>query len=638
MQELIKAAAKSLNAGFLTINADVFSDYLGKKSFQKAESSERGRKKKLAYTNNKPTTILQLFKQLRAASPTSRLVLFLENMAQLPEHYLQYLSSSASQSSFFPPKRGNSSPFHSPSNQQFFNNLQNLQDDIFDFDILSSENLIITGCEAMSKKAFNSNQDFLEKLKKKNVLPVFIAGMQKVFTTINVLPPQDEAKFKEWQENVLLTKKMSCYLDNLAKISETISKSGNNIYSWQYDETFLLEKKLIDVMPNHVMTNEHVQKIANLVIGKKVITKEKQITNQDVLEALTIWHEGLEQKKQILIGSEKKEKNEKKKLNTFEKRFIQCIVTPNQIQTTFQDIGALEKQKELLKTIISLPIERPDIFQFGVLKKSATSVLLFGPPGTGKTLLAKAVAGECKANFISVSAGDILNKYIGESEKNIQGLFSLSRKLSPCVLFFDELDALFMSRDFNRQTAREVINQLMLEWDGLKSNNNGNVIIMGATNRPFDLDDAVLRRFPRRLLVDLPDTEAREQILKIQLANEELNHDVTLKNLAELTKDYSGSDLKNLCVAAAFNAVKDQLLLEKQLNNENENNNNNKPLKRVLTLQHFLKALSEIKASTSSESDSALQLRKWDQAFGEGKKRKKEDVRFHLRRKMGEMK
>ena len=135
--------------------------------------------------------------------------------------------------------------------------------------------------------------------------------------------------------------------------------------------------------------------------------------------------------------------------------------------TRFSDIGALGYQRDLLKSVISLPIERPDIFDFGVLKNASSSILLFGPPGTGKTLLAKAVAGECKANFLAISCGDIMNKYVGESEKNVQAVFSLARKMKPAVLFFDELDALFMSRNHRQNPgSREMITQLMIEWDG----------------------------------------------------------------------------------------------------------------------------------------------------------------------------
>jgi SpoVK/Ycf46/Vps4 family AAA+-type ATPase len=146
---------------------------------------------------------------------------------------------------------------------------------------------------------------------------------------------------------------------------------------------------------------------------------------------------------------------------------------------------------------------RPEYFSFGVLAKSAIhGVLLFGPPGTGKTMLAKAVAKCSGAWFMNISLADIFDKYVGEGEKNIQAVFTLARKLNgPCIIFFDEVDALLGSRrgGGDGSTRREIMNVCMAEWDGLSSENAG-ILVLGATNRPFDLDDAVLRRMPRRVL------------------------------------------------------------------------------------------------------------------------------------------
>jgi len=354
------------------------------------------------------------------------------------------------------------------------------------------------------------------------------------------------------------------------------------------------------------------------------------LRNDDMYGAILDWNEAKNLRKKAL-GIQVSDKN---KFNSHERNFMRCLTPPGKITTTFGDIGALARHQEVLKTLIQLPIERPDIYNYGVLKNSSSSILLFGPPGTGKTLLAKAVAGECKANFLAVACADIMDKFVGESEKNVRAVFSLARKLQPAVIFLDELDALFMSRNLHQHAGqREVVNQLMMEWDGygisslsgkspfltkspfnqifrVHSNNEG-IIVMGATNRPFDLDEAVLRRMPRKLLVDLPDEDGRKQILTVILRDELLETStVSPAQLATLTKNYSGSDLKNMCVAAALAAVKEQLAA----------NPADKLEKRLLTMAHFQRALKDVKASTSNEAPSSIELRKWDSIYGEGKK------------------
>ena len=144
-------------------------------------------------------------------------------------------------------------------------------------------------------------------------------------------------------------------------------------------------------------------------------------------------------------------------------------------------------------------------------------------------------------------------------------------------------------------------------------------MILGATNRPFDLDDALLRRMPRKLLIDLPDKVGRAEILRLQLRGETLGNGVDIDQLASLTKDYSGSDLKSVCIAAALSAAREQIALEKD---------GKEVSKRVLSWDHFLKALKEIKASTSNETSTSVELRRWDDMFGEGKKKRKKHVGF----------
>ncbi|ODO04846.1 hypothetical protein I350_05456 [Cryptococcus amylolentus CBS 6273] len=255
-----------------------------------------------------------------------------------------------------------------------------------------------------------------------------------------------------------------------------------------------------------------------------------------------------------------------KKLGQHEKRLLNCIVDPTKLaSTTFKDVHLPDKTVDGIRSMISLPLLYPEAFRGGVLKDHATTgALLFGPPGTGKTLLARAVAAESGARMLAVQPSDVNDMYVGEGEKLVKAVFSLARRLSPCVVFLDEVDALFGARTSRGSSGSMshnlILTEFMQEMDGLSSaiaNKDKRVVIVGATNRPFDLDDAVLRRLPRRLLVDLPGVEGRKAILGILLRGEEIGDDVDLDKLANDTDGFSGSDLKHLCVSAAISAVKD---------------------------------------------------------------------------------
>ncbi|KAL8708561.1 MAG: hypothetical protein Q9220_006614 [cf. Caloplaca sp. 1 TL-2023] len=307
------------------------------------------------------------------------------------------------------------------------------------------------------------------------------------------------------------------------------------------------------------MTLEHIQRalltmekgdtVASLWVPGS-IEKEKQSWPNRSIDA-----QRLNRRKLNREESRAKLRNQ---CNSYEKKLLSGVVDPDSIRTTFADVRASKETIESLKTLTSLSLERPDAFTYGVLATDKIpGLLLYGPPGTGKTLLAKAVAKECGATVLEVSGSDINDKYVGEGEKNVRAVFSLARKLTPCIVFIDEADAILGSRgDRNERVShKELLNQFLKEWDGM---NEMSTFIMVATNRPFDLDEATLRRLPRRMLVDLPTEEDREAILKIHLKDEILHSDVSLAKLAADTPLYSGSDLKNLAVAAALACVREE--------------------------------------------------------------------------------
>ncbi len=211
--------------------------------------------------------------------------------------------------------------------------------------------------------------------------------------------------------------------------------------------------------------------------------------------------------------------------------------------TKFADVGGMKKVKEEIAIKIIQPLKNPELYKaFG--KKSGGGILLYGPPGCGKTFIAKATAGEIDAKFINIGLHDILDMWIGNSEKNLHDVFELARRSAPCVLFFDEADALGGSRSDMKQSAmRHVINQFLAELDGVDADNEG-VLVLAATNAPWNIDAAFRRpgRFDRVIFVGPPDDEAREDILK-SLLQAKPAVDIDTRKIASVTADYSGADL-----------------------------------------------------------------------------------------------
>ncbi len=225
-------------------------------------------------------------------------------------------------------------------------------------------------------------------------------------------------------------------------------------------------------------------------------------------------------------------------------------------QISFDEVGGMDKVKEEVRMKIIHPLEHPEIYKaYG--KKIGGGILMYGPPGCGKTHLARATAGEVSANFISVGLHDVLNMYIGQSENNLHELFELARTNKPCVLFFDEVDALGASRSDMRQNAgRQLINQFLAEMDGVSADNEG-VLILAATNAPWHLDSAFRRpgRFDRIIFVPPPDQPARAAILQIMLKDKPAEN-IDFKKIARKTEGFSGADLKavvDIAVEAKLN-------------------------------------------------------------------------------------
>ena len=234
-------------------------------------------------------------------------------------------------------------------------------------------------------------------------------------------------------------------------------------------------------------------------------------------------------------------------------------IVENACPVTFKDISGLQQCKQLLMEAVILPARRPELFTG--IRKPCSGLLLFGPPGNGKTMLAKAVANECKTTFFNISASSITSKWVGDSEKSVRALFAVARAFAPSTIFIDEVDSLLQARggSSEAESSRRLKTEFLVQMDGAGESTDGvRVLVMGATNRPFDLDDAALRRFQKRVLVPLPDKEARLAMLTALLGK--IPNNLTLTDweaLALATDTYSGNDLKSLCEDVAMAPIRE---------------------------------------------------------------------------------
>ncbi|XP_057413755.1 spastin isoform X3 [Balaenoptera acutorostrata] len=282
-------------------------------------------------------------------------------------------------------------------------------------------------------------------------------------------------------------------------------------------------------------------------------------------------------------------------------------IVDNGTAVKFDDIAGQELAKQALQEIVILPSLRPELFTG--LRAPARGLLLFGPPGNGKTMLAKAVAAESNATFFNISAASLTSKYVGEGEKLVRALFAVARELQPSIIFIDEVDSLLCERrEGEHDASRRLKTEFLIEFDGVQSAGDDRVLVMGATNRPQELDEAVLRRFTKRVYVSLPNEETRLLLLKNLLCKQ--GSPLTQKELAQLarmTDGYSGSDLTALAKDAALGPIRE--LKPEQVKNMSASEMRN------IRLSDFTESLKKIKRSVSPQTLEAYI--RWNKDFGD---------------------
>lgn len=286
---------------------------------------------------------------------------------------------------------------------------------------------------------------------------------------------------------------------------------------------------------------------------------------------------------------------------------IESDILQSVTNVKWEDVAGLEHAKQAVKEAIILPMKHPEVFKG--LRNPPRGVLLFGPPGTGKTMIAKALANEAKCTFFNISASSLTSKWVGEGEKLTRALFAVATKHAPSIIFIDEIDSLLTKRNDNEfEATRRVKNEFLLRFQGLSSGEE-RILVLGATNRPQDLDDAARRRFERRIYIPLPDAETRKALVTLLLNKDE--HEVDAQQfdrVVELTEGYSCADITTLFNEAAMIPLRSSMDL---LNSED------KVTLRPLTIDDILIAIKKVRPSVSP--DSLKVYEDWDSEFGYAK-------------------
>lgn len=277
-------------------------------------------------------------------------------------------------------------------------------------------------------------------------------------------------------------------------------------------------------------------------------------------------------------------------------------------KVSWNDIAGLEYAKGVIQEVVVIPMLRPELFTG--LRQPAKGILLFGPPGTGKTLIGKCIASQSKSTFFSISASSLTSKWIGEGEKLVRALFAVARVHQPSVVFIDEIDSLLCQRsETEHESSRRMKTEFLVQLDGAATGDKDKILVLGATNRPYELDEAARRRLVKRLYIPLPELKARIQIVDNLLKNErhELSNE-EIEEIGRLADGYSGADMTNLCKEASMGPIRSVPI--DQMENIRPDDI------RKITINDFKKALTFVRPSVS-QADLAVYL-DWDKTYGSG--------------------
>eukprot|EP01065_Artemidia_motanka_P032350 TRINITY_DN39366_c0_g1_i1.p1 TRINITY_DN39366_c0_g1~~TRINITY_DN39366_c0_g1_i1.p1 ORF type:complete len:1356 (+),score=523.48 TRINITY_DN39366_c0_g1_i1:114-4070(+) len=441
----------------------------------------------------------------------------------------------------------------------------------------------------------------------------------KLVETWEIQPPSDPKKLQLWSK--LLRRDMEAVrrMDNASMLRSTLASKRVSCPGIDRAET-----GIIQLLTQRALTPGEGEAVVNEAllhaVGASVLNPGRKGEPELTPESL---HAAFAAKCNLSAsgGRKPKSKQELEKLvgdNKHEKSLLAGLLSPEDVGVKWDEVGGLDSTKELLREASVYPLKYPELYNVGV-SASPPGVLLYGPPGTGKTLLAKAVATETGASFMYIDTAMISSQWHGESEKHARAVFTLARKVAPCIIFIDEIDALAAARDSSEHsTVVGVKTTLLREWDGLAGDNEG-VMVVGATNRPFALDEAVLSRMPRRVGVNPPTTAELGKILEILLKGVPKDAQLNLTRFAELElKGYSGRDVKEVVrvavLTASHNAARELERSEKQ---SHISVADFQRTRRPITVDDLKSARKKVAPAGGTDGGSILEgIRKWEREMG----------------------
>eukprot|EP01083_Nonionella_stella_P092498 258987_1 len=359
----------------------------------------------------------------------------------------------------------------------------------------------------------------------------------------------------------------------------------------------------------------HAEALKNKIEGKTVSTSSSAALRRNVRQPTNIRARGrgrgnLRSKPNSVSRNAlpARRPSETDRSNSEYQKRIENEILNEELGVAFEDIAGLDYVKQVLFETVILPAQRPDVFTG--LRAPPKGVLLFGPPGNGKTMVAKAVASESHCTFFNISASSLTSKWVGESEKLMRALFEEARRRQPSIIFIDEIDSLLTSRGGSKESegARRLKTEFLVQFDGVSSNADDRILVMGATNIPQELDDAVLRRFSKRIQIPLPEPATRAHLLNKLLSDQKSKLSRSdLDRVVAATQGYSCSDLAQLAKDAAMGPVRDA---GKAITKRNFKSSDIRPI----VFRHFEESLQAIRPSVPA--DSLRVINEWDQKFG----------------------
>ncbi|KAK7104342.1 spastin-like isoform X1 [Littorina saxatilis] len=349
---------------------------------------------------------------------------------------------------------------------------------------------------------------------------------------------------------------------------------------------------------------------SNTLPRKKSGSKERKLSNMSPNPGRRPTHSRQSSQPDTLKNNDGNRDVSNVKLKNCDKKLADLIlseIVDSGPRVDFKDVAGQETAKQALQEIVILPALRPELFTG--LRAPARGLLLFGPPGNGKTMLAKAVANESNSVFFNISASSLTSKWVGEGEKLVRTLFVAARQLQPAIVFIDEIDSLLSERrEGENEASRRLKTEFLVQFDGVSSSPEDRILIMGATNRPQELDDAVLRRFPKRVYVTIPDHGTRMAMLNYLLTKQGCNLvQNDLNHLATLTEGYSGSDLTALAKDAALGPIRELSMVEVRSVDANK--------VRDIKMSDFLEAVKRIRRSVPMET--LVKYEQWNREYGD---------------------